>query len=164
MTGALALGLTLTKGLREALPFLDSLIDEEPELSARAIIRMLRSQGLGFRDSDAFALIGQLKSNLNARKLFKLTGLDDIPSLDTLEKAVTPLGKDFSFLVKISGFDRNLGERVNRFVTVVSDTLLSLNEILDIAAQAPQGKEGSEALINSRSEVISGKRSPLARR
>ncbi len=56
--------LSLTKGLREALPFFVGFVEEFPDTSATKIIEMARTTGLTFRDSGAFNLIGQLKDTV----------------------------------------------------------------------------------------------------
>jgi len=152
----------LTKGLRAALPFIESIVNRDPGLSARDVINAARAAGLSFRDAGAFQVIGQLKANVAVRERFRLTDFNGLPSLDSLERALTPLRKDYSFLVRISGFNRASGSREQRFVTVVSDNLLSPAEILQSALKAPSETPGSSPLENATVSIERGMISPLA--
>lgn len=153
--------LAVTKGLREALPYLTSLVEAEPALSARSIISTLRSQGLSFGDAGAFNIISQLKANLDVRELFQTTDLTSLPEIESLERAVSPLSKNYSFLVSIKGFNGVTGERETRHVTIVSDTLLTPEQILTTAQSLPSGAPGSQVLGNSTISIEAGFRSPF---
>lgn len=155
--------LASTKGLREALPYFAKAVEAAPTLSATEIIAEARGAGLSFRDSGAFNIISQLKANVATRLAFKLTAFDELPSTSALETAVTPLSKDYSFLVSIRGLNQVTGEREKRFVTVVSDELLTPEQILETALGIPTGAPGSQSLINQTVTIESGKISPLAR-
>ncbi len=154
--------LLVTKGLREALPFLQAFVEETPEASARSILAAAREAGLSFSNQPAFNIIAQLKANLDIRERFKLTDFTQLPSVDSLEKAITPLSKNYSFLVRITGFNSTTGERERRFVTVVSDNLLTPEQVLMTANNLPTGTPGSQILGNSTVSIQSAMVSPLA--
>ncbi len=152
----------VTKGLREALPFLEGLVARNPAASATSILKVARDAGLSFRDAPAFQLVGQLKSNLQTLSRLRLTDFAQVPSDEELEVAVTPLRKNYSYLVGIQGTNPLTGGRERRFVTVVSDNSLSPNEVFQTALEAPSGREGSQILNNQRLSLDSAKISPLA--
>lgn len=162
MVLAVLADILVTKGLREALPFITGLVEATPEASARSILTAARAAGLSFSNQPAFNLVAQLKANLSIREKFKLTAFDQLPSLDSLEKAVSPLSKNYSFLVKITGFNSATGERERRFVTVVSDSLLSPESILRTANSLPTGNPGSQVLSNQTVSIESASISPFA--
>ncbi len=161
MVFALLEALGVTKGLREALPFLEHIVTDNPELSARAILGMARDAGLRFTDAPAFNIVAQLKANLNAKELFNLTAFDELPKFTSLERAVTPLAKNYSFLVKITGYNALTGERENRHISVVSDNLLTPADIIKSALNIPNQSPGSSVLSNATVSIVSGKVSPF---
>lgn len=162
----MALGLlediAVTQGLREALPFLSSLVEASPDLSARAILGAARAIGLSFSDAPAFNIVAQLKANISIRDQFNLTSFTSLPSIDSLERSVAPLSKNYSFLVSITGFNGVTGEREQRHVTVVSDTLLTPEQILETAINIPSGNPGSQLLSNATVNIERGTVSPFA--
>ncbi len=152
----------LTKGLREALPFFEHIIEQSPLASATHVIELARDAGLSFRDSGAFNIISQLKSNASLKAAFKLTSFDSLPDPNTLGIAITPLRKDYSYLVSIKGLNEVTGARERRFVTIVSDDLLSPAQIFKAAMGLPTGQEGSQLLRNQTVTLESALKSPLA--
>lgn len=162
----MALGLladiAVTKGLREALPYLTHLVEADPNASARSILTAARSLGLSFTDAPAFNIVSQLKANLSIRDKFRTTDFTSLPSIDSLERAVSPLSKNYSFLVSITGFNGVTGARERRHVTVVSDTLLTPEQVLETALAIPSGQPGSQLLGNATVNIERGMVSPLA--
>lgn len=148
----------ITKGLREALPFLTYLVEANPTASARSIIADARASGLSFTDTGAFRVIGQLKANLDARRLFGLLDDNELPEPETLGVALGDLRKNYSFAVEIVGLNRASGERETRHVTIVSDDLLTPNQILETAIQLPTHVGGSMGLENAQYRITGGLR------
>lgn len=154
--------IAVTKGLREALPFLTGLVEADPTLSARSIIAAARAAGLSFQDAPAFNIISQLKANLDIREAFHLTDFTSLPDINSLERAVSPLSKNYSFLASITGYNSVTGARERRLVTVVSDTLLTPEQIFETVLSLPSGTPGSQILSNATVNIESGKVSPFA--
>lgn len=151
-----------TKGLREALPFFEGLVTSNPAASATSILRAARDAGLSFRDGPAFQLISQLKKNRDLLERFKISDPDDVPRVDQLGEDAAPLKRNYAYVASITGFNSATGEREVRHVTVVSDELLSINQIEQSVRDLPRDRPGSQTLSNTTFDLERAVRSPLA--
>lgn len=163
MVLALIEALGVTKGLREAIPFLEGIVTRNPELSARAVIEAAREAGLRFSDGPAFNIISQLKSNLDAKELFGLTDLDELPDLHAFGLSDSPMTRNYQFMVSIRGYNPLTGEREERFISIMSDSILSPAQVIETALALPKDSPGSQWLSNATVTVESAKKSPYVR-
>lgn len=152
----------VTKGLREALPFITSLVESNPTMSARAILVAARDAGLSFRDGPALNVVAQLKANLDIARRFRGIDFNDVPRDSDFEVAVTPLKKDYSYIVQITGLNPATGERERRTVAIASDNALSPESVLESALDLPRDRPGSQGLINTTYNITHAYISPLA--
>lgn len=154
--------IAITKGLREALPFLEHLVGLDPEASARSILSAARAVGLSFSDGPAFNVVAQIKANIASVSRLNALGPDELPDIAELVRTEAPLKKNYAFVVKITGYNANTGEREERGVTVVSDELLTLNQVFSDASSLPTETPGSSPLANSTLELVRMYASPYA--
>lgn len=162
MVNPLLDALANTRGLRQALPFLTKIVQATPELSNAAIMASARAAGLHFENVGVGVVLNQLKANVNIAQQFRVASLDQIPSLDTLGQALTPLKKNYSFIARIAGFNPLTGLRETTHVTVVSDTLMTPADIQAAALRFGDTGQSGAGLINRSVSVESGLVSPLA--
>lgn len=162
MVLALFEGLELSKGLREAIPFLNHIVTDNPELGNQNILDLAREAGLRFTDGPARVIVNQIKSDIKAFQLFNVEALDELPSLRSFGKIDSPLTKNYSFGVKITGYNSLTGERETRNITVVSNELLTPAQIYADALNLPNDKPGSSILSNSVMTIVNAKKSKYA--
>lgn len=152
----------VTKGLREALPFLEGLVARNPKTSIDGILAAGRNAGLTYPNEQARSLVRQLKANLDIRNLLKVKDFDKTIPESSMEIATTKLRRDYSYLVRIRGLDESAGIRVEREVYVSSDMLLTPNEIFETVEGMENQGFGSDPLKDPSMTIIAAKINPLA--
>jgi hypothetical protein len=152
-----------TKGLREALPFINSLVKRNPIATTESILAAARDAGLRFTNAPARQLVTQLKNNADLLKRFKVRSLDAIPPDAAFGLGEAPLKKNYAYQWSITGYNAFTGERETRYVTVASNKRLSFNDAYESMLGAPDRTPGSQVLSNTTYELEGALRSPLAR-
>ena len=137
-----------SRGLREALPFLEGIVARNPGITVQGALNQAREAGLRFTDTPARVVVNQLKANLEAVRKFRTADLDKLPPDSAFGVSVGLLNKNYSYGFEIRGFNEALGERVTRNVTVVSNRKLSYNEAEEMALSRFDDIPGSGNLAN----------------
>ena len=159
MVLALLRTIAMTKGLRAALPFFEALVSRNPTMTARRILEQARGAGLAFRDTPAFQLVAQLKTNQKILSHLMVGSLKEVIPRLGWGKSVTNMTKNYSIVVKIRGYNPLTEKREIRLVTVISNRAMSVNRAFELAALLPSDKPGSQGLENVTYDVESALRS-----
>lgn len=149
-----------TKGLREALPFLDAIVKRNPVAATEHILAAAREAGLKFTNQPARQLVKQLKENADILKRFKVRSPNSPPPDSAFGIGATPLEKNYAYQWRIDGYNHFTGERESRFVTVSSNKRLSINEAFQTMLAAPDRTPGSQVLSNNTYALEGALRSP----
>lgn len=161
MAIALIRTIGFTKGLREALPFFNSIVSKNPAASVTSILDAARGAGLRFTNQPARILVQQLKNNADLLKRFKVRDVFQTPPDRAYGVAETELDKNYSYRWAINGYNPFTGERETRYVTVVSDRRLSINASYEQMLKAPDRNPGSQVLTNATYDLEAALRSSL---
>lgn len=121
----------LTKSERAALPFLTAAANQG--LSANEALRQLSAAGMGIRRANALSIYSDLQDQVNARPYFKSVNLNARLDPSRLGQALTKTTGLYTYTVKSTGVNTLTGEKTERFVNVIADTLLTKQEALDTA-------------------------------
>lgn len=132
LPGALIEG--FTANTRLAVPYLQSLARTTRTQSS--IFAELRSAGLKFRDSEARVVIRAERAAMQGANVINALTRSTPIQPDLMTEAITPIRKNFSHVIKVTGTDLFTGAPVNQWVTVSTNNVLSRAEVFDAAQQA----------------------------
>jgi hypothetical protein len=138
---------TLTKGARAALPFLRAAA--ETTKTTTEILEEAKSLGFAFRRQAGLDIIGTLRNNVTAARAIRLAAPDVPLNPITYGESIGKLKRAFSYTVKIATRDADGNRTDPKFVTISSNTPLSINQITDKAEE-----EGFVATYSNGEEVI----------
>lgn len=154
--------LVLTKGLKQAIPFLTGIVEANANLTNKAILDIARTAGLSFRDSVAGRVVTQLKADFDIMSRFRLGSLDELPDLRDLITSKDPLSKNYAFLAQVTGTHPETGGRITRNFYITSDTLLTPAQVQSIALGLPGDDGQGYELMNATVNVTRGIKSRYA--
>lgn len=123
---------TLSAAARFAFPFISRGVREG--LSARAIGRSLRAQGVPINNADLFTLVRRESEIWTHGQNLRFLNLGSRPREAALPEALTTIRRKFSYVVELRGSSLSDGASVVRNVTVSTDRLLTRGEAEDIAS------------------------------
>lgn len=135
--------LDLIKGEGLAVMFIKGLA--ETALSSTEILSQLRANGLGIRTQTGYNVINYFRNTVQpAGQYTKYLNLNSYPTIARLPLSATSQLRNFSYWIKLTGFDKNSGELSSSNIRVSSNNLLTKQQALDIAvAQAAGGGSGN---------------------
>lgn len=128
---ALPILATLSVKARTAYPLIRRMVAQGMGLNA--IQDTLKGTVLALRRETLGKIVRAERNIFTFGAALKYLNLNHKPNPDRIPEALTIISKNFSFEVSVIGFDQAIGERVERFVTVVSDENLFRWEIEDTA-------------------------------
>ncbi len=114
-------------------------------LSDNTIQRTLQDEGLGYRRTDMLSDIRTLRGVETSSARLRTLPPDRHADPSRMPYALTQQLREYSFRVRVSGFDPNVGQRVDRFINVSTNELLTRTEIEDIASGFAEDMSGENA-------------------
>ena len=138
----------LTKGVREALPFLTHLVTSPENLSKNEMLRRLSDAGLGINRAQGLKVIGQLQAADRAGVYLREYSAADLPVFGDLAKAVTPLLRNFAYLIRARYYLPSTGETLERFITYSTNTLITKDQALAAIAEETAGLQAASGTIH----------------
>jgi len=124
-----ALADLISKAGRQALPFIESAVNEG--LSANATLRALQDQGLGFRRSDFLTIFRVVAGKGDIQDVIKIIGSNSIIPENYHTPSVYNLATNYQYTIEINNGPSDLVDALH----IGSDVPLTDNQILG-AAQA----------------------------
>lgn len=124
---------TFSASIRRALPLIQAGVSRG--LSSTALQRSLSRTGFGVRRTDLLDAMRSIRGEERAGSALRSIRRDRKPDPLRLPIAKTSIRRNFSFDVKVTGFDSNTGERFDRFITIATDDLMTRQEIEDKATE-----------------------------
>ena len=142
----------VTSGLSNAVPYIEHWASLG--LGSNEIIR--RSQSLGFKMQRQAALrvIKQIKNITQARGYIARVGNDRPLDPGRIPFSLTPIRRNYSYKVRITGEHTMSGERMTRYVTVTSDELLTKAGAVGIAESYLEEDATTYGLTNYSSVLV----------
>lgn len=122
---------------RRAYPIIQRAVREG--VSANQTQFLLQRNGLGIRRQVLLDLRRAAQGIEAARPALRNLGRSRLPNPARLPEAVTKIRRAFSFQLEVSGQSLTTGERMTRFVTVATDTLLTRAALEDLAGRTVAG-------------------------
>ena len=123
---------TLSPRVRQLLPIIESGVTAG--LSSRAINdALVEATGTGLRRQTLLDIIREIQGVDKFGETLKNVRLDRTPDPDRVPTALTRIRRNFGSTVRVSGFDLNTGESIDRYVQVTHDDPLTRGEIEDTA-------------------------------
>lgn len=104
------------------------------DLSARAIIRAIRSAGGAIRDSVAFDAISDVRDRIDGETRLRFLNFDQAPNVNRLPESLNPLKSLYSFRVGINKTPGGGPTDYQQIVTVSTNQILTRAEIEERAA------------------------------
>ena len=147
-----------TAGVREALPFIDHLARQA--LPANEIIRQVRAAGLTVRRAAALEAIRTIKGVIAGGRYIQAVRNDFLPNPDRVPTAATLIRRNYSYKVRVRGFDPQTGDPVERHISITTDTLMSKNDVYNIAADTLASDHENYGVTNYQLTVVELKKSP----
>jgi hypothetical protein len=139
---------SLPSSARQLLPFFRQ--QAATEKTASEILRELKAEGVGIRRQTALDIIGALRGQISNARGARLQGPGFIPNPEQFGVAPNRLQRDFSHLVLVRSHDSQTGETINKYITVSTNELLSVQQIIDTAASySESGGSGTADIVDS---------------
>lgn len=127
------LSLRLTSRQRGLLPIIRSGVASG--LSSRSINAAIRrAEGVGMNRQILLDVMRELSGIKKHGETLRFVRLDQRPDPNRLKAAITPIRRGLSSTVRVRGFLLGTGQRVERFVQVTHDAVLTRGQIEDIAS------------------------------
>lgn len=143
--------------LRASVPIIRSAVARG--ITARETTLLLRGEGFRVRARDVESLFRSFARERATGAILSRLRRSFRPNPLALPESVTKIRRQFSFLVRITGFDRILGQTATRHVSVATDTLLTRGEIEDIAGSLTFQEDSFPDFIPSSLTLVEGRRS-----
>lgn len=126
-----SLTLSLSASARRALPFIERSV--RTGMSSTALQSALAARGMGVRRTDLLDAIRHVRGVERRTNALASVRRDRKPDPSRIAIARTNIRRNFSFTVRVRGFDMVSGDLTERFVTITSDSVLSRQELEDAA-------------------------------
>ena len=146
----------LSASAARALPFIEHGVAQG--ISTTALQQSLSSAGIGVRRQDLLDAIRAVKGAEAAADVLKSIRSDFRPNPDRLPFAVTRQLREFSFRVRVTGYDVNAGAETNRYFNISTDTNMSRDEIEEVALGYSADEENYTPFEPSNVTLISATR------
>lgn len=160
MAGVVALVDTLTKGARDAFPFIQSLA--ATSASANEILRQVSAAGMQVRRADGLKLISAFRNIASQANYIKAVRKDFLPNPARFAESVTRLLRNYSYSVRVEGTHPATGEKVQRWITVSTNDVLTKSQVEDEVYGIVEGDPTAYAIDISGIVVEHALRSPIA--
>ena len=121
----------LTGSAARSLPFIESGLTRG--MSTAAIQAELSSAGIGVRRTDLLAAVRSIRGAGAAADRLKFIRGDYRPDPAGLPHAVTRQLREYSFRVRVQGYNPLSGQQESRYFQVSTNELISRNEIESVA-------------------------------
>lgn len=123
----LSVAQSLSRSALRNLPFIEAAVARG--ISSTALQTALTQAGRGMRRTDLLTAIRRVRGIDRAQPALRSVRRDRLPDPVRIPIAATNIRRQFSFRMRIRGTDMRTGERVDRFVTITSDTVLSRDQL-----------------------------------
>lgn len=128
----LPLSLKLTRRVRRLLPMIERGV--AAGLGSRAINSAIqRATGRGIRRQVLLDIMREIRGIQRANDTLQFVRFDRVPDLTRTPTALTPIRRAISSRVQVGEQLLATGERIDRFVQVTHDVVLTRGEIEDVA-------------------------------
>src|SRR6187551_727125 len=94
-------------------------------LSGAAILRELRSAGLGLRTQTFYRLVGQARTEVSARSVMAQLGPNEVPDASAIPTWPSAVKTGFAHIVSFASRDDVTGQVTIQRVTVRSDSVMT---------------------------------------
>jgi hypothetical protein len=121
----------LTGAAARALPFIEHAVSQG--ISATTLQTSLSASGIGVRRQDLLDAFRSVKGAESSAQALASLRSDFRPNPERLAYAVTKQLREYSFRVKVTGFNLSTGKDETRHFSISTNELLSRNEIEDVA-------------------------------
>lgn len=132
---------SLSPSAKRALPFIERSV--RTGVSVSALQTALSGQGMGVRRTELLAAVRFVRGVEIKTNAIRSIRRDRKPDPARIAIARTNIRRQFSFTVRVTGFRDVDGERVERFITLSTDTLLTRAELEAEAASVIEAERGN---------------------
>lgn len=129
----LAFFLSLTKGTRQVLPFLQSAASSG--LGANEILRQARAAGFSFRTQQALDVLGVLQNNVNLSRSIRTQPTNQPLDSSRFGTLIGNSLRNYRYTVLRRSTNKSTGETSNEYVSVSSNDVLSVEQIISKAEE-----------------------------
>ena len=116
---------------RRASPLIRRAVREG--VSSRQLTQILRDAGLGIRRQTLLDLMRHESERILTGPVLSALRLDRMPNPMRLPPALTKIRRAYSFTVRVRGEEFGTGIKMEQFVTITTDKLLTRGEIESLA-------------------------------
>ena len=145
---------TLSAAARAASPIIRAGVAQG--LSKNAIARTVKAGGFKIRRTTLLTYVDALKGIERANVQLRFLRLDRVPNIARLPEALTPLFRDYSFLVEVRGVHIASGENIIQHISVSLDAPTTRSEIERMAVEAAMANQKKYEIEVTSSQLIEG--------
>lgn len=127
-----SLTFSLSASAKRALPFIERSV--RTGVSSTALQSALAARGMGVRRTDLLDAIRHVRGVSRRTNALASVRRDRRPDPMRIAIARTNIRRKFSFTLRIRGSADGTGERIERFITISTDKVLSRQELEETAA------------------------------
>lgn len=154
--GWAAAWLDLSPSERLASEFLYPLLGQG--LSANQALRQLSAAGLGIRRQSGLQLIKQIRAAATWGYRAEAVKDDEYLPTEGMPPRFFNSGRNYAYVVRINGVDADTGESRDQFITILSDTAMTKEQLSDMAFGISEGNYREDGLEFRSMDLVTGYR------
>lgn len=147
---------SVVKAARTALPTIRGAVARG--VSGTVIERTLQRVGINVTQPTLTRVVTAERRRREAGAALQFLGRNRVPNPTRLPLSLTPIARQYAFLVELRGTSAATGEAVSKWITISTDSLMSRQELEDRAAELFEQDPEAYDVVSPEFRLVEGMR------